>query len=169
MTMPVPQQVLAGTRSNPVFVNNSTAYAPLSSSGDASAFSNQVHHSQMLEKPACHRSLAESVTAATAAITADPSFTVALAAAITSIISSKQNGQSQVGQTGVRSSAFTSVAPNCGTPKLSVSTPRAPVVGEATALSTFLSSALMSMTQDQSASGVIKPSATPGSSKEVQN
>ena len=74
------------------------------------------------------------------------------------------------GQVGARS-AFTSVSPVAG--KVQNVTPRAPVVpGDAAALSTILSSAFMTMTKDQPASGMIKcvkPSATHGSLKEVHN
>jgi hypothetical protein len=119
------------------------------------------------------------VTAATAAITSDPSFTAALAAAITSIISQNNQsiaqstvGQSALGQVGVNArSAFTSVSPSAA--KLgTVSTPRAAVPGDAAALSSILSSAFMTMSKDQPASGVIKcvkPSATHGALKEVHN
>lgn len=186
------QQIPAATRSNPMFLNNGTAYAPLSNSGNEFALSDQVRHqsqmestSRMLGEPyqqASQTSLAESVTAATAAITSDPSFTAALAAAITSIISSQnnqniaqnaaQNAQNHLGQAGARS-AFTSVSPSvANSQKLSVSSPRAVVPREAAALSTILSSALMTMTKDQPVSGMIKcvkPSATHGSLKEVHN
>ncbi|KAG0579117.1 hypothetical protein KC19_4G074400 [Ceratodon purpureus] len=200
MMMAAPGQPSPGaTRSNPMFFNNGTASAPLSNSGNAFALSDQVRHQSQMESTsrmqlgephhqASQTSLAESVTAATAAITSDPSFTAALAAAITSIISGQnnqniaqsnavQNGQNHFSHVGVNQpgarSAFTSVSPSAAkSQKLSVSTPRAAVPEEAASLSTLLSSALMTMTKDQPASGMVKyvkPSATHGSLKEVHN
>lgn len=64
-------------------------------------------------------SLQESVTAATAAITSDPNFTAALAAAITSIISQNQTRSS--------GSAFTSLSPSTFTSTLMQSMHGAPV------------------------------------------
>ncbi|KAG0590349.1 hypothetical protein KC19_1G092200 [Ceratodon purpureus] len=120
-------------------------------------------------------SLQESVTAATAAITSDPNFTAALAAAITSIISQQnqnrsfaqvavnQGSQSSKSNHGVTvsASAFTSV----------VGSPARAVPGEA-ALSSILTSALMSMHEKEHPSAAsssppllkcVKPSATHGS------
>lgn len=172
MMMAAPAQ----QRANSMFLNKATAYAPLSNSGNAFALSDQVRHHSTREAQA---SLAESVTAATAAITSDPSFTAALAAAITSIISQNNQsiaqsavGQSALGQVGVNArSAFTSVSPSAAKPG-TVSTPRAAVPGDAAALSSILSSAFMTMSKDQPVSGMIKcvkPSATHGALKEVHN
>uniref|UniRef100_A0A5B7AQ43 Putative WRKY family transcription factor n=1 Tax=Davidia involucrata TaxID=16924 RepID=A0A5B7AQ43_DAVIN len=56
---------------------------------ESSQLAHQAPHPQ-LHQPQQHPSLADTVSAATAAITADPSFTAALAAAITSIIGGAQ-------------------------------------------------------------------------------
>lgn len=110
-------------------------------------------------------SLQESVTAATAAITSDPSFTAALAAAITSIISQNQRVASNPGNplltTGAStSSAFTTV------PGSMAPSPRTQVPE----LSSILTSALMQSMHEKAdplpaAAGVkcVKPSASHGS------
>lgn len=125
------------------------------------------------------QSLAESVTAATAAITSDPSFTAALAAAITSIISSQncQNTPNKLAQmtsnqtkegyqqsTSSTPSAFTAVGAS-GSLRVEGGrvSPSRVVPGEA-ALSSILTSALMSLNaKDQPSNGMVqfvKPSAS---------
>ncbi|XP_042520700.1 probable WRKY transcription factor 31 [Macadamia integrifolia] len=86
--------------------NNQSKFSGLqiSQNADASQFSQQQHLPQPPQQAAQPHSLADTVSAATAAITADPNFTAALAAAISSIIGgshqqSNNNDNSNSGNT----------------------------------------------------------------------
>lgn len=178
--------------------SSGSAFSPAGTSGDHQAMQHQHHprtsriygdhqpqastptHANSLLSAGVPQFLAESVTAATAAITSDPNFTYALAAAITSIISSQSShdvhskltqiaaNQSREGnqqRMSFPSSAFTAVAASRSKkPDGGRISPSRAVPEEAT-LSSMLSSALMSVSnKDQpAATKCVKPSASHGS------
>jgi hypothetical protein len=128
----------------------------LHSQMEPTSVASRDHQALPQQSSAAPQSLQESVTAATAAITSDPNFTAALAAAITSIISSQSQNRNfaQVAANPVSQSAFTSV----------MGSPTRAAPGEA-ALSSILTSALMSVhgKDHPNSSKCVKPSATHGS------
>ncbi|KAL6329924.1 hypothetical protein AAG906_039839 [Vitis piasezkii] len=69
---------------------NQSKFSGLQMSQDMEAAQLPTHHQPSSQQQSQQNSLAETVSAATAAITADPNFTAALAAAITSIIGGAQ-------------------------------------------------------------------------------